>query len=116
MAKIVVVSPSLTQPLLLYLGLRPVMLDNISGVGSIISYDTFFIVCITITIVLKYNRCIIFIGTLDGFTFDSDGEGDKLREPHASQNDQNNEDEDQPKLKTRRKAEKPAVCVLASSL
>ncbi|BAF07795.2 Os02g0147100, partial [Oryza sativa Japonica Group] len=36
-------------------------------------------------------------GTLDGFTFDSDEEGDKLPEPHASQNDQNNEDGDQPK-------------------
>ncbi|KAF0925141.1 hypothetical protein E2562_015416 [Oryza meyeriana var. granulata] len=48
-------------------------------------------------------------GTLDGFTFDSDEEGDKLPEPHASQNDQNNEDEDPPKAKTKRKAEKPAV-------
>jgi hypothetical protein len=47
-------------------------------------------------------------GTLDGFTFDSDEEGDKLPEPHASQNDQNNEDGDQPKAKTKRKAEKPA--------
>uniref|UniRef100_A0A0E0IAU5 LOB domain-containing protein n=2 Tax=Oryza nivara TaxID=4536 RepID=A0A0E0IAU5_ORYNI len=51
-------------------------------------------------------------GTLDGFTFDSDEEGDKLPEPHASQNDQNNEDGDQPKAKTKRKAEKPAVCSL----
>jgi hypothetical protein len=32
MAKIVVASPSLTQPLLLYSGLRPAMLDNIGGV------------------------------------------------------------------------------------
>jgi hypothetical protein len=32
MAKIVVGSPSLTQPLLLYPGLRPAMLDNIGGV------------------------------------------------------------------------------------
>uniref|UniRef100_A0A0E0JVH4 DNA-binding protein BIN4 n=1 Tax=Oryza punctata TaxID=4537 RepID=A0A0E0JVH4_ORYPU len=47
-------------------------------------------------------------GTLDGFTFDSDEEGDKLPELHASQNDQNNEDGDQPKAKTKRKAEKPA--------
>ncbi|KAM0851892.1 hypothetical protein ACQ4PT_052110 [Festuca glaucescens] len=43
-------------------------------------------------------------GTLDGFTFDSDGEGDRLHELHASQNDQNNENEDQPKAKTKRKA------------
>ncbi|KAG0531696.1 hypothetical protein BDA96_04G044400 [Sorghum bicolor] len=47
-------------------------------------------------------------GTLDGFTFDSDEEGDKLYEPQASQNDQNNEDEGQPKAKTKRKAEKTA--------
>jgi hypothetical protein len=32
MTKIVVSSPSLTQPLLLYPGLRPAMLDNIGGV------------------------------------------------------------------------------------
>jgi hypothetical protein len=32
MAKIVVGSPSLTQPLLLYSSLRPAMLDNIGGV------------------------------------------------------------------------------------
>jgi hypothetical protein len=32
MAKIVVGSPSLTQPLLLYPGLGPAMLDNIDGV------------------------------------------------------------------------------------
>jgi hypothetical protein len=32
MAKIVVGSPSLTQPLLLYPGLRQAMLDNIAGV------------------------------------------------------------------------------------
>jgi hypothetical protein len=32
MAKIIVGSPSLTQPLLLYLGLGPTMLDNIGGV------------------------------------------------------------------------------------
>ncbi|CAM0946918.1 unnamed protein product [Alopecurus aequalis] len=43
-------------------------------------------------------------GTLDGFTFDSDGEGDRLHELHASQNDPNNENEDQPKAKTKRKA------------
>ncbi|KAM0882063.1 hypothetical protein ACQ4PT_032538 [Festuca glaucescens] len=49
-------------------------------------------------------------GTLDGFTFDSDGEGDRLHELHASQNDQNNENEDQPKAKTKRKAAgKPAA-------
>ncbi|XP_066324911.1 DNA-binding protein BIN4-like isoform X2 [Miscanthus floridulus] len=47
-------------------------------------------------------------GTLDGFTFDSDEEGDKLYEPQANQNDQNNEDEGQPKAKTKRKAEKTA--------
>ncbi|KAL5207764.1 hypothetical protein ABZP36_032199 [Zizania latifolia] len=47
-------------------------------------------------------------GTLDGFTFDSDEEGDKLPESHAAQNDQNNQEEDQPKGKTKRKAEKPA--------
>lgn len=53
-------------------------------------------------------------GTLDGFTFDSDGEGDRLNELHASQNDQNNENEDQPKAKTKRKAAaKPAVWFLA---
>uniref|UniRef100_A0A0A9HNM6 Uncharacterized protein n=1 Tax=Arundo donax TaxID=35708 RepID=A0A0A9HNM6_ARUDO len=46
-------------------------------------------------------------GTLDGFTFDSDEEGDKLPESHAYQNDPNNEDEDQSKAKTKRKAEKP---------
>ncbi|KAL5664478.1 hypothetical protein ACJX0J_024586, partial [Zea mays] len=46
-------------------------------------------------------------GTLDGFTFDSDEEGDKLYEPQANQNDlNNNEDEGQPKAKTKRKAEK----------
>jgi hypothetical protein len=33
MAKIVVGSPSLTQPLLLYPGLGPAMLDNIGGVS-----------------------------------------------------------------------------------
>jgi hypothetical protein len=33
MAKIVVGSPSLTQPLLLYLGLGPAMLDNIGEVN-----------------------------------------------------------------------------------
>ncbi|XP_047075948.1 DNA-binding protein BIN4-like isoform X1 [Lolium rigidum] len=49
-------------------------------------------------------------GTLDGFTFDSDGEGDRLHELHASQNDPNNENEDQPKAKTKRKAAaKPAA-------
>jgi hypothetical protein len=32
MVKIVVDSPSLTQHLLIYLGLRPAMLDNIGGV------------------------------------------------------------------------------------
>jgi hypothetical protein len=32
MAKIVVGSPSLTQPLLLYPGFEPAMLDNIGGV------------------------------------------------------------------------------------
>ncbi|XP_062218193.1 DNA-binding protein BIN4 [Phragmites australis] len=46
-------------------------------------------------------------GTLDGFTFDSDEEGDKLLESHAYQNNQNNDDGDQPKAKTKRKAEKP---------
>jgi hypothetical protein len=57
---------------------------------------------------------IVYIGTLDGFTFDSDGEGDRLHELHASQNDQNNENEDQPKEKTKRKAAaKPAVWFLA---
>jgi hypothetical protein len=45
-------------------------------------------------------------GTLDGFTFDSDEEGDKLPESQAYQNDQNNEDDGQPKAKTKRKAEK----------
>jgi len=45
-------------------------------------------------------------GTLDGFTFDSDDEGDKLPESQAYQNDQNNEDDSQPKAKTKRKAEK----------
>ncbi|CAN6237125.1 unnamed protein product [Urochloa humidicola] len=45
-------------------------------------------------------------GTLDGFTFDSDEEGDKLPESQAYQNDQNNEDDSQPKAKTKRKAEK----------
>jgi len=45
-------------------------------------------------------------GTLDGFTFDSDDEGDKLPESQAYQNDQNNEDDGQPKAKTKRKAEK----------
>jgi hypothetical protein len=34
MAKIVVGSPSLTQPLLLYPGLGPAMLDNIGGVRN----------------------------------------------------------------------------------
>ena len=49
-------------------------------------------------------------GTLDGFTFDSDGEGDRLHELNASQNDPNNENEDQPKGKTKRKAAvKPAA-------
>uniref|UniRef100_A0A453NB46 DNA-binding protein BIN4 n=1 Tax=Aegilops tauschii subsp. strangulata TaxID=200361 RepID=A0A453NB46_AEGTS len=49
-------------------------------------------------------------GTLDGFTFDSDGEGDRLHELNASQNDPNNENEDQPKGKTKRKATvKPAA-------
>jgi hypothetical protein len=58
---------------------------------------------------------IVYTGTLDGFTFDSDGEGDRLHELHASQNDQNNENEDQPKAKTKRKAAvKPAVWFLAS--
>ncbi|CAN6243034.1 unnamed protein product [Urochloa humidicola] len=47
-------------------------------------------------------------GTLDGFTFDSDEEGDKLPESQAYQNDQNNEDDAQPKVKTKRKAEKQA--------
>ncbi|KQJ93301.1 DNA-binding protein BIN4 [Brachypodium distachyon] len=47
-------------------------------------------------------------GTLDGFTFDSDGEGDRLHELHASQNDQNNDNDDEPKAKTKRKTEKPA--------
>jgi hypothetical protein len=36
MAKIVVGSPSLTQPLLLYPGLGPAMLDNIDGVNQLI--------------------------------------------------------------------------------
>jgi hypothetical protein len=36
MAKIVVGSPSLTQPLLLYLDLRPAMLDNIGRVKQLI--------------------------------------------------------------------------------
>ncbi|RLN08925.1 DNA-binding protein BIN4 isoform X1 [Panicum miliaceum] len=45
-------------------------------------------------------------GTLDGFTFDSDEEGDKLPESQAYQNDQNNEDDGLPKAKTKRKAEK----------
>ncbi|XP_034568353.1 uncharacterized protein [Setaria viridis] len=45
-------------------------------------------------------------GTLDGFTFDSDEEGDKLPESQAYQNDPNNEDDGQPKAKTKRKAEK----------
>ena len=58
---------------------------------------------------------ILYIGTLDGFTFDSDGEGDRLHELNASQNDPNNESEDQPKGKTKRKAAvKPAVWFLAS--
>ncbi|VAI43709.1 unnamed protein product [Triticum turgidum subsp. durum] len=49
-------------------------------------------------------------GTLDGFTFDSDGEGDRLHELNASQNYPNNESEDQPKGKTKRKAAvKPAA-------
>jgi hypothetical protein len=34
-AKIVVGSPSLTQPLLLYMGLGPVILDNIGGVKTL---------------------------------------------------------------------------------
>ncbi|KAJ1277881.1 hypothetical protein BS78_04G036800 [Paspalum vaginatum] len=45
-------------------------------------------------------------GTLDGFIFDSDEEGEKLHESQSHQNDQNNEDEGQPKSKTKRKAEK----------
>nr|CAB3448858.1 unnamed protein product [Digitaria exilis] len=45
-------------------------------------------------------------GTLDGFTFDSDEEGDKIPESQPYQNDQNNEDDGQPKAKTKRKAEK----------
>ncbi|CAN6247202.1 unnamed protein product [Urochloa humidicola] len=47
-------------------------------------------------------------GTLDGFTFDSDEEGDKLPGSQAYQNDENNEDDAQPKAKTKRKAEKQA--------
>jgi hypothetical protein len=39
MTKIVVGSPSLTQPLLLYPGLRPAMLNNIGGVGEIYRYE-----------------------------------------------------------------------------
>jgi hypothetical protein len=34
MTKIVVVSPSLTQPLLLYLSLKQAMLDSIGGVSG----------------------------------------------------------------------------------
>ncbi|CAL5060312.1 unnamed protein product [Urochloa decumbens] len=45
-------------------------------------------------------------GTLDGFTFESDEEGDKLPESQPYQNDQNNEDDGKPKAKTKRKAEK----------
>lgn len=59
---------------------------------------------------------IICIGTLDGFTFDSDEEGDKLPESQPYQNDQNNEDDGQPKAKTKRKAEKQEVCFLDSTL
>lgn len=47
-------------------------------------------------------------GTLDGFTFDSDEEGEKLHGSQAHQNDQNNDDDGQPKAKTKRKAEKTA--------
>ncbi|PKA57868.1 DNA-binding protein BIN4 [Apostasia shenzhenica] len=48
-------------------------------------------------------------GTLDGFSFDSDEEGEKLPKVIAQQRDQNNEKEDQGSSKTKRKTQKSLV-------
>ncbi|XP_020264562.1 DNA-binding protein BIN4 [Asparagus officinalis] len=45
-------------------------------------------------------------GTLDGFSFDSDEEGQKMSKPAAPQSDQNNENGDKANTKSKRKVEK----------
>jgi hypothetical protein len=72
MAKIVVGSPSLTQPVVLYQGLGPAMLDNIGGVRIC------YIMCLKFRLVrIKgldgkqyFEFCFLFVLPLDIFFVD----------------------------------------------
>lgn len=62
---------------------------------------------------LNFNSYVIYfvhVGTLDGFSFDSEEEGDKLPKAAAHQTDRNEDIEEQPKGKTKGKANKTSVC------
>ena len=51
-------------------------------------------------------------GTLDGFSFDSDDDADKMPKTVTNQTDQNEGDGEQSNTKTKTKAEKTSVCFL----
>jgi hypothetical protein len=62
MAKIVVGSPSLTQPLLFYMGLGQVMLDNIDGVLiAFVKSKKYSYITSTKYIIFLYQRCMLMI-------------------------------------------------------
>lgn len=50
------------------------------------------------------------IGTLDGFSFDSEEEGDKLPKPTSHQTNDDEDVEEQPNEKAKGKAKKTSVC------
>lgn len=59
---------------------------------------------------LIMSSCLLSIGTLDGFSFDSDEEGDRMPKPSAKQGDQNDENGDQANPKAKRKVERSVCC------
>ena len=52
----------------------------------------------------------MYAGILEGFSFDSDDEADKMPKASTRQTDQNEGDEEQTNGKTKGKAEKASVC------
>lgn len=52
----------------------------------------------------------MYAGILEGFSFDSDDEAEKMPKASTRQTDQNEGDEEQTNGKTKGKAEKASVC------
>lgn len=58
----------------------------------------------------KYAIGFLHAGMLEGFSFDSDDEADKIPKASTHQTDQNEGDEEQTNGKTKGKAGKASVC------